>query len=97
MCRQFYYKIMPNDTLKELCEKFNSSQESVLRNNNNLNLYAGEWVKINVNDFLTHIVKPMESLTDVSTKFGIDKNKLMADNLLTTEKLFIGQSLKIYK
>ncbi len=88
---------MPNETLKELCQKFNSSADNVLRNNNKLDLYAGEWIKVNVNDFLTYIVKPVETLTDISKKFNVDKNKLMVDNNLTNERLFIGQNLKIYK
>ncbi len=97
MSRQFYYKILPNETLKELCQKFNSSTDNILRNNSNLNLYAGEWVKVDVNNFLTYVVKPMETLTDVAKKFDVGKEKLMQDNNLKTDKLFIGQNLKIYK
>ncbi len=88
---------MPKDTLKDLCQKLNSSSENILRNNSKLNLYAGEWVKINVNDFLSYIVKPMETLNEVAKKFNLSKEKLMQDNNLTNERLFIGQSIKIYK
>ncbi|MCQ2555749.1 MAG: LysM peptidoglycan-binding domain-containing protein [Clostridia bacterium] len=95
--RQFYYKILPNESLKELCEKFNSSTDNILRNNSNLNLYAGEWVKVDVNNFFTHIAKPMETLDDVAKKFNVGKEKLVQDNQLETDKLFIGQSIKIYK
>ena len=97
MSRQFYYKILPNETLKELCKKFNSNADNIMRNNVNLNLYPGEWVKVDVNNFLTYIAKPMETLDDVAKRFNVGKEKLMKDNKLETDKLFIGQNIKIYK
>lgn len=94
--KEFYYKIEQGETINFLCEKFNTSKENILRNNKDLKLFMGEWLKIKVNDFLTHIVKPAETLSIISNKYNVTSEKLMQDNNLQTDKLFIGQSIKIY-
>lgn len=94
-CDEFYYRI--TDTNENIYKKFNTSKEGVLRNNYNIPFYAGEWVKIKTNDYLTHIVKPCETLDKVACLYEIDKKDIIFKNALKTEKLFIGQILKIYK
>lgn len=42
-----------------------------------------------------HIVKPLETLENISRSFGVDKSVIMEVNNLQTEKLFIGQILWI--
>lgn len=92
---RFMYRIKPGDDYVSLCERFNTSKENIKRNNINIPLYAGEWVEINVNDYLTHIVKPTEKLIDIAEKHCTTIAKIMTDNNLETERLFIGQQLKI--
>lgn len=93
--KQFYYRIEEGQNLKDICTMFNTCKENVLRNNNEIELYAGEWVKITKNDYLIHIVKPTETLTLIADMYNINVNKLKEDNNLNSEKLFIGQILKI--
>lgn len=91
---EFFYRIQEKD--ESLFSKFNTCKENVLRNNIDLPLYKGEVVRIKVNDYFTHIVKPAQTLEIISNKYGIDANKLKTDNSLKENKLFIGQRLKIY-
>ena len=93
---EFFYRI-DGENINELYSKFNTSKDNVLRNNESLNLYSGEWVKIKKNDYLTHIVKPAENLTKICEIYNIEKQKIIEANNLTSEHLFIGQMLKIKK
>ena len=54
ICKKFYYRVLDGDNLREICQKFNTSKENILRNNKEIPLYAGEWVEITVNDFIEH-------------------------------------------
>ena len=95
MCKNFYYKVLDGDSLNEICQKFNTCKQNILRNNAEIPLYAGEWVKIEVNDFIEHFVKPTETLNLIAQNYCTTKEKLIENNNLQTEKLFIGQKLKI--
>ena len=95
-CKQFYYRVQSGDNLFSICSRFNTSKENIIRNNNDLDLYVGEWIIIKINEFKTHIVKPTEKLIDIATKYNVNIEKLKNDNNLKTEKLFIGQILKIF-
>lgn len=95
MCDEFYYRVL--DKSKDICKELNTSNENILRNNEDLKIYDGEWVKIKVNNFITHHVKPAESIVDVAKKYNITIEKIMEDNNLNSSKLFIGQTLKIFK
>ena len=66
---EFYYQVK-NETMQELCNKFNTEKENILRNNNDIELYNGEWVKIKVNEYITHIVKPAENLDTICRKYN---------------------------
>ena len=94
LCEEFYYKI--KDENINLIEEFNTSKENVLRNNNKIKLYVGEWVKIKVNDFQTHYVKPAETLYEIAKKYNVEVETLKENNNLLTDKLFIGQCIRIY-
>ena len=58
---------------------------------------------VNTNDLIIiskpksirYIVKPLESLEEISNKFNIDKKIIMETNNLTSDRLFIGQILWI--
>lgn len=95
--RKFYYRVQQGETIQEICEKFNTSKPNIVRNNNLLNLYAGEWIIIKKNDFILHLVKPMETLEIIANKYNVLVDKLIKDNALEGTKLFIGQQIKIYK
>lgn len=95
--KSFFYRIQKGDDFNMLFEKFNVTKENVLRNNDGIDLYPGEWVKITQNDYISHIVIPTETLEIVAKKYGISAEKIYGDNNLKSSKLFIGQLLKIYK
>lgn len=91
----FFYRVPKKQNEASLCANLNTNKQNILRNNKNLNYYEGEWVKITTNDYETHIVKPTETLQTIADRFDLSKEKIMADNALKTDKLFIGQMLKI--
>lgn len=95
--KNFYYRICDGDTMLNICQRFNTCKFNILRNNPSLDLYVGEWIVIKSNEFKTHFVKPMETLLDIATRYRTSKEKITNDNDLKTEKLFIGQRLKIYE
>lgn len=94
-CEEFYYRICKGDTVKILCEKFEIEEFNILRNNNKIPLYVGEMVKIEKKKYITHKVQPLETLKIISENYGIDIEDLKAINNLTTDKLYIGQTIKI--
>ena len=95
-CKQFYYRVQSGDDLFNISERFNTCKENILRNNNDLDFYEGEWIIIKTNEFKIHYVKPTERLVDIAQEYDIDVQKLKQDNNLKTDKLFIGQRLKIF-
>jgi len=93
--KEFYYRV--NSTKQDLFSNYNTCKENVKRNNENIDLYEGEWIKIKQNDYITHIVKPIETLENVAKTYNISPEKIIKDNDLKIHKLYIGQVLKIYK
>lgn len=93
LCDEFYYYVENNNLKIE--NVFNTCKENIFRNNNNIPQYEGEWIKIKVNKFKTHFVKPAESLKDIAKKYSINEDKIMKDNNLNETKIFVGQMLKI--
>lgn len=97
MLNNFKYRVLPGDTENSICVKFNTSKQNILRNNPQIPLYAGEWIEIEVNNFLSHIVKPMQTLDEISKLYGISVENIKEFNKLQTDKLYIGQLIKIAK
>ena len=95
LIKTFYYRVKADETINDLCFKFNTCKENILRNNPNIKLYAGEWVLITKNDYKTHMVKPAETVDSVAKLYGVEKENLKVENNLVGDKLFIGQILKI--
>lgn len=96
VCKEFYYKVKDDDCFQSIINKFNTSKENVIRNNPEIKLYSGEWIYIKQNNYLTHIVKPAETLANIALYYGVNCEQIKQDNNLINEKLFIGQMLKIY-
>lgn len=95
MCDEFDYRI--TDENKDIFMDFNTSKENVLRNNKRIKTYKGEWVKVKVNQYISHYVRPAQTLEDIAKQYATSCEKLIADNALNSNKLFIGQMIKIYK
>ena len=92
MSHTFFYRVNKLNFYKQ----FNTSKNNILRNNNNLEYYLGEMVRIKLNDYCVHTVLPMETIKSVCEKYNITEQELKDKNSLSTDKLFIGQQLKIY-
>ena len=90
----FFYRIKEVD--KDIFEMFNTNKENVKRNNEKIKIYNDEWVKIKINDYAIHHVKPAETLEQIATKYSLSVEEIKKDNNLTNSKLFIGQRIKIF-
>lgn len=95
ICDEFYYRAKEKD--EDIFNKFNTSKENILRNNKEINIYAGEWIKIKGNDYILHYVKPVETIDQIASYYNIAAEQILIDNNLESKRLFIGQKLKIYK
>lgn len=95
--REFSYRVKEGDSISSIIAMFNTEKSNIIRNNPDLELYPGEWVKIKVNDYTIHIVKPMESLSQISQVYEISPDQIKRDNSLESDHLYIGQTIKIYK
>ena len=91
MCNSFYYRV----DILDFHKQFNTSKQNIMRNNN-LDYYLGEMVKIKLNDYVIHTVLPMETIKSICEKYSISEDQLKEKNSLKSNKLFIGQQLKIY-
>lgn len=97
LAQNFYFRIDENATKNQIIQDFNTSFDNIKRNNQELNLYEGEWVKVKINDYILHFVKPAETLDKICLDYNISQEKIISDNKLSSRKLYIGQQLKIYK
>ncbi len=52
---------------------------------------SGDTLVLNRPSSIRYTVKPLESLDDISEKFGVDRDILINNNKLATDKLFVGQ------
>ncbi|MBR4998843.1 MAG: LysM peptidoglycan-binding domain-containing protein [Clostridia bacterium] len=92
LCDEFFYRVNNNE---DFFEELNTCKENLTRNNEKLKLYKGEWIKIKQNEFLTHYVKPMQTLTQIANIYGVSVEQIKEDNILKEDRVFIGQKLKI--
>lgn len=97
LVKSFYYRILQNDTISSICKKFNTDKDCIIRNNPKAEIYAGEYVLIKVSDYVLHVVKPAETLKRISEKYKITEQNIIELNKLTSNKLYIGQTLKVPK
>lgn len=97
LAKEFLYRVKTGDTIKDLCIRYNTNKTNIIRNNDSIELYPGEWIKIKVNDYLSHFVKPMETLSKIAKQYDVSIEKLKSDNNLIETRLYIGQLIKIYK
>ena len=93
------YTVKPGDNITRISKKFGLSNISTLIAVNNVSnarkLQAGEVIKIPSTDGIVHAVKKNESLTGISSKYGVSVATLLDVNDLSTDVLSVGQNLFI--
>lgn len=85
--KDFVYKIKKTDTLETLKKKFGDLDFGYI--------YAGKCIYIASTNALKYVVKPLDTLTKICEKFHVEKESIISINNLKTERLFVGQKLKI--
>lgn len=89
------YQVKNGDSISSICIQFNANKNNIIRNNSLVDLYEGEVIKIVRKTNITHIVKPMETLSIIAQKYNVDVDEIIKTNNLSTKRLFVGQSLMI--
>ena len=87
------YQVQNGETLNEISNKF--SNHKIIRNNPAIDTYEGEVIKIVRQNRKTHIVKPMENLGSIASKYNTTIEKLVELNNLNSKRLFVGQTIII--
>lgn len=59
------------------------------------NVESGEILMLSRPTNIRYVVKPLETLQEIATKYGVTTTNIMQKNELMTEKLFVGQILWI--
>lgn len=94
LCDEFFYRVKDKDCLFNF---FDTCEENLNRNNSNIKIYNGEYLKIKINDYVIHFVKPMQTLHNIAQIYNTTEEEIELRNDLKSKKLFIGQKLIIPK
>ncbi|MTI61442.1 MAG: LysM peptidoglycan-binding domain-containing protein [Firmicutes bacterium] len=96
------YTVKTGDTLWTISQKFGTTIETIINNNNlkNTNIYIGQTLKIgstedNSND-IYYIVKQGDLLYKIAQRYNVSVNELIrANNISSPYYIYLGQSLII--
>lgn len=83
----FEYKLRENETMIDILSRGFKCDS--------LNAKPNDLVILSKPKSIRYAVKPLETLSDISQKFGVSMLDIMKSNDLTCEKLFVGQILWI--
>lgn len=84
----YLYKVKSGETVMDILSKGYDVQGVSSVN-------EGDLIVVSKPKSIRYVVKPLETLDEISMKFNIDKSFIMDTNNLSTDKLFIGQILWI--
>jgi len=82
----YIYKVKKNETIMDIL-----SRGFMVTGVENIS--AGDTIVLSKPKSIRYVVKPLETLEEISRNFGIDKETIMSINDLKSNKLFIGQIL----
>jgi len=95
------YRIRRGDTLSRIAKKYGTSVSSIKRWNNLrssrirsgqvLTIYSGS----GGGDFVTHKVRRGQTLSAISRRYGKSVRKIKSENGLKSDRIYVGQRLKI--
>lgn len=89
------YKVNFNENLNIIAKKFNTTVETLKIENNIEDVEFGDVIIIPEKNLAVHVVKPAETLLDISKKYSTTVNHIKEINKLVSNNLFIGQKLII--
>ncbi|MCA1031681.1 LysM peptidoglycan-binding domain-containing protein [Bacillus timonensis] len=99
------YTVQPGDSLSVIAKKFNTTVDKIksLNQLSSDTIFVGQTLKVNGTTNLssptstqqTYVVQPGDSLSVIAKKFGLTVTGLKNMNNLTTDTIYVGQSLKV--
>ncbi len=99
LAKSIYYTVKKGDTLSEIASRFGISVKELKRLNHlrSDKIYVGQRLRIRVEEkrYTYHIVKKGESLSLIAKKYGMTLKELKEINRLKTNRIYIGQRLKV--
>jgi peptidoglycan endopeptidase LytF len=101
--QQSAYTVQSGDTLSELAKRFNTTTTQIKQLNNMTSdmIFIGQTLSIpsstttNATTAATYTVKSGDSLSVIAKQFGLSVDQLKQLNNLTSDRIFIGQTLKL--
>lgn len=89
-----FYKVMPDDTLKDICQLLQTKEALLIRENNlsSDTLFVGMELKVPV---YRHTVVASDSLQKIAERFDTSSSAIRSMNKLQTDCLCPGMELKI--
>lgn len=87
-------KVGYQETLSKIAERFNLSVSILVKANGKNEVEEGDYVLVPFKAQAIHIVRPLQSLSDISKIYGVSVEKLKEINNLVAP-LYVGQQLVI--
>ncbi len=84
----FVYKVSKEDNYLDILARG-------FKTDANENIQEGDIIILQKPSSIRYVVAPLETLTCIANKFGIDEKDILINNNLNTDKLFVGQILWI--
>lgn len=88
-----YYRMKAEEDIKQVAKNFNVSPNSI--NYFAQTLEEGDFVKIQNAIEDVHIVKPLETLSQIAKMHNLTEDQIIKANNLKSKVLFIGQRLRL--
>jgi len=88
-------KVGYNETLSSIARQYKLTTKILsLANNNINNVEEGDYIIIPYRAKAVHIVRPLETLSDIAKKYNVEIEKLKKDNNIKAP-LYIGQQIVV--
>lgn len=87
------YRVEKGEDINDVAEKFNTTLENIIFKSVNGH-HEGEFVEIKQHHQFSHVVKPLEDITTIASKYKVSVAHIMQSNNLNSTRLFIGQKLR---
>lgn len=90
-----FVRVENGDNLTDILSRYQVKPSSIIRNNNTIDLYEGEIIKIICKRATEHIVKPAETLQSIAKLYNKNVDELVQINNLSSSRVFVGQRIII--
>ena len=91
--KQLIYRVQTGETKESIADKFNALPSEIVCLTSP-EICEGAFVEIKKSFENLYVVKPLDSLDQIATKFKVSVNTIVESNNLKDKRLFVGQRLR---